>query len=123
MSLQDILKNYRLFINFSRSMKSYNIERTELVLFFSGHRGFLCHVPSDPPSAKRARGESRNPAEVATCYGEYPKARTKLTRSGPVTDEGPASDTEFQFRNRGNKWGIIRISFCGPIIEKSPTYR
>ena len=28
MSLQDILKNYRLFINFSRSMKSYNIERT-----------------------------------------------------------------------------------------------
>ena len=32
MSLQDILKNYRLFINFSRSMKSYNIEN-HLVLF------------------------------------------------------------------------------------------
>ena len=28
MSLQDILKNYRLFINFSGLMKSYNIERT-----------------------------------------------------------------------------------------------
>ena len=112
-----------LFINCSELIKNYNLERTELVLFFSGHRGFLCHVPSEPPSAKRTGGESGNQAEVAASCGEYPKARTKLTRSGPVSDEGFASDTELQFRNRSNKWGMIRIACCWPIIEKSPLVR
>ena len=65
-----------------------------MVLFFSGHRGFLCYVPSDPSSAKGARGKSENLAEIAACYGGYPKARTKVKRSCPVADEGPAADTE-----------------------------
>jgi hypothetical protein len=83
-----------LFINCSELIKNYNLERTELVLFFSGHRGFLCHVPSNPPSAKRTRGESGNPAEVAACHGGYPKARTKLERNRLVTDEGSTLDTK-----------------------------
>lgn len=112
-----------LFINCSELIKNYNLERTELVLFFSSHRFFLCHVPSDTSSAKGARGESGNPAEVAACHGGHPKARTKLERSCPVSDEGPATDIELQFRNRGNKWGMIRIVCCWPIIEKSPTER
>ena len=112
MSLQDILKNYRLFINFSRSMKSYNIERTTWFSFLVFIGAFFAMYRPTLQAAKRTRGKSGNPAEVATCYGEYPKARIKLTRSGPVTDEGPASDTEFQLRNRGNKWGMIRIACC-----------
>lgn len=83
-----------------------------MVLFFSGHRGFLCYVSSDLPSSKRARGESGNPAEVAACHGGYPKARTKLKRSGPVSDEGPTANTELQLRNRGDKWRVIRIACC-----------
>lgn len=86
--------------------KRYGVSLIALIVV---HRGFLCHVPSDPPSAKGASG---NPAEIAASCGEYPKARTKLKRSGPVSDEGPASDTELQFRNRSNKWGIIRIACC-----------
>lgn len=80
--------------------------------FARGHRGFLCYVPLNPPSAKRARGESGNPTEVTACHGGHPKARTKLKRSCPVADEGSASDTELQFRNRGDKWRMIRIACC-----------
>ena len=46
------------------------------------------------PSAKRTRGESGNPAEVAACHGGYPKARTKLERNRLVTDEGSTLDTK-----------------------------
>lgn len=106
MCLQDILKNYGLFVNCSRLMKNYNQERTELVLFFSCHRGFLSHVPSDPTSAKGASGKNGNPAEIAASCGEYPEARTKLKRSGPVAGEGSAADTKFQFRDRGDKWRV-----------------
>lgn len=80
-----------------------------MVLFFSGHRGFICHVPTDHSSAKGARGENGNSAEIAAGYGEYPKARTKFKRSHPVADEGPASDTEFQLRDRSNKW-IVSVT-------------
>ena len=58
---------------------------------------------------KRARGESGNPSEIAASCGEYPKARTKLERSGPVSDERLVADTKFQIRNRSNKWGMISL--------------
>ena len=50
-----------------------------------------------------------HPSGLAASCGEYPKVRTKLTRSGPVSDEGLAADTKFQFRNRGNKWRVISL--------------
>ena len=77
-----------------------------MVLFFSSHRGLLCHVLSDSLSTKGARGENGNSAEIAAGYGEYPKARTKFKRSHPVADEGPAADAEFQLRNGNNKWRV-----------------
>lgn len=46
------------------------------------------------------------------CCKEHPKVRTKFKRSGPVSDEGLATDTELQLRNRGNKWGMTRIVCC-----------
>ena len=87
-----------------------------------GHRAFLCHIPSNPPSVKRTRGESGNPAEVAVCHGGYPKARTKLERNRLVTDEGSTLDTAFKLSD-GYDGTMIRIACCWPIIEKSPLVR
>lgn len=91
--------------------KRYGVSLIALIVvigaFFAMYRTTL-------QAAKRTRGESGNPAEVAACYGGHPKAkaRTKLKRSCPVADEGSASDTKLQLRNRGDKWRVIRIVCC-----------
>ena len=86
--------------------KRYGVSLIALIVvigaFFAMYRTTL-------QAAKRTRGESGNPAEVTACHGEHPKARTKLKRSGPVSDEGPTANTELQLRNRSDKWGVISL--------------
>ena len=84
--------------------------------FDRGHQFFLCYVSSDPPSAKRAKRRKWKSGRSCSLLWRISKAEQSSEKRSSLRWRTYFGH-QVQLRNRGNKWGMIRIACCWPIIE------